>query len=253
MTRFRTDPPAPEKSACRHDEASILSACDASLRRLQTDYIDVYQLHWPDRYVPIFGPRAYDITKIRPTVPFAEIAGAMKKLLAAGKIRAWGLSNESAWGVAEWMRISRELDMPPPASIQNKFSLTERSFEGALAEACAPDNANLGLLPWSILGGGALTGKFRGKDLTDPEFKDTRMGRFPSFQKRFLGTKKVQEAIDKYAALAEAEDISLTTLAHAFCKSRFYIPSTIIGATSVQQLKENVRLACALWLFSVDP
>lgn len=176
----RSDPPTLGKAPCRHDRASILAACDGSLRRLQTPYVDLYQLHWPDRYIPVFGGREYDPSKERPEpVSFKETALAMKELLDCGKIRAWGLSNESAWGVAQWMQVSKEIGMPPPASIQNHFSLIERSFEGALAEACAPINANIGLLPWSILGGGVLSGKYSANDMKDPALKDSRFAKFP--------------------------------------------------------------------------
>lgn len=176
----RSDPPTPGKAACRLDRESILAACDASLRRLQSTYIDLYQLHWPDRYVPLWGGRQYEPKNERPDpISFRETALAMKELLDCGKIKAWGLSNETAWGVSQWLQVSKEIGMPPPASIQNHFSLIERSFEGSLAEACAPSNANIGLLPWSILGGGVLTGKYCAKDMNDPSLKDARFAMFP--------------------------------------------------------------------------
>lgn len=164
---------------------------------------------------------------------------ALKELLDSGKIRAWGLSNETTWGVAQWVRISDELGMPRPASIQNQFCLLNRSFEGELAEACAPKNGNIGLIPWSVLAGGVLSGKFLGKDMSDPSLEGTRMQRFPGFMQRFMNAGAVA-AVEKYAAVAKDADMSLATLAQAFCKTRWYIPSTIIGATSLEQLKENI-------------
>lgn len=168
-----------------------------------------------------------------------ETATALKELIDAGKIRAWGLSNETTWGVSQWIRISDELGLPRPASIQNQFCLLNRSFESELAEACAPSNGSIGLLPWSVLAGGVLSGKFLGKGLDDPSLKGTRMQRFPSFMARFLNPGAVA-AVQKYAAVAKEADMSLATLAQAFCKTRWFIPSTIIGATSLEQLKQNI-------------
>jgi aryl-alcohol dehydrogenase-like predicted oxidoreductase len=268
---FRCDPPTGKKADSRLDRESILAACDASLRRLQTTYVDLYQLHWPDRYVPLWGNRTYDPAKEREgTVALRETALAMKALLDCGKIKAWGVSNETTWGVAQYVRVAKEIGMPPPATIQNnvragvgdrplrgvlgstariadrpifplrpQFALLNRSFEASLAEACAPSNGNVGLLPWSILCGGALTGKYVGKELSAAELRNTRFARFPAFQGRFHG-KSTQVAIEQYAAVAKEAGMSLATMAQAFCKSRWFIPSSIIGATSMEQLKENI-------------
>lgn len=236
----RDDPPSKRKAPCRLDRESVLTACDASLRKLQTDYLDLYQLHFPDRYAPGFGVREYQVCKERPgSVEYRETALALKNLLDSGKIKAWGVSNETAWGVAQWLHIAKELDMAPPASIQNHFTMLDRSFEGALAEACAPSNGNIGLLPWSILAGGALTGKYLNKELDDPELENSRFGKFPKFQDRFLN-KSASTAVARYSEVAKEANVSLATLAQAFCKTRWYIPSSIIGATSMAQLKENV-------------
>lgn len=228
----------------RQDRESILAACDASLRRLQTDYIDLYQLHWPDRYVPIFGSRSYNPERERDAIPIRDILLTLKTLLDNGKIRAYGLSNETTFGLCEFVRLADELGMPRPATIQNSFCLLDRRFESELAEACAPRNFNVGLLPWSILAGGALTGKYNGKiDSKEkplhPSIVDSRFVLFPSFQGRYVG-EEAREATAAYMRIAADHGMSPATLAQAFCKSRWFIPSSIIGATKLDQLKENL-------------
>lgn len=241
---YRTDPPTKPYPDARLDKKNIHAACESSLRRLQTDYIDLYQLHWPDRYVANFNQRTYDPSQEHESVPIRDTLLALKELLDSGKIRAYGLSNESTFGLCEFVRLADEIGMPRPATIQNPFCLFNREFESDLAEACAPRNYNVGLLPWSILAGGALSGKYLGKvdengKITDPSLKDSRHYRFPQFQGRFL-TKETIKMTEKYNEIAKEGGMSLTTLAHAFCKSRWYIPSTIIGATKMEQLKENI-------------
>ena len=228
----------------RHDRQSILDACDASLKRLRTDYIDLYQLHWPDRYVPLFGTRSYLPQRERETIPIKETLLALKELLDCGKIRAYGLSNESTFGVCEFCRIADEIGMARPATIQNSFSLMDRRFEGELAEACAPSNYNIGLLPWSILAGGVLSGKYTNKltaegDPVDDTLAKARFVKFKFFQGRFC-TPTTLGITAEYEKVAKASGMSVATLAQAFCKSRWYIPSSIIGATTLEQLKENI-------------
>lgn len=118
----RTDPPAPEPwGDSRLDADNMAAACEASLRRLQTDYIDLYQTHWPDRYIPLWGQRAYDPKKERDTVPFKEQMLGMKALIDSGKVKHWGVSNESSFGIAELVRACDELGMPRPISIQVRW------------------------------------------------------------------------------------------------------------------------------------
>lgn len=233
-----------EQLPTRHDKQSLRAACEGSLRRLQTDYIDLYQLHWPDRYVPLFEKRAYDPKMERDAVPIRETLEGLKELLDEGKIKAYGLSNETTFGVCQFVRIADELGMPRPATIQNAFCLLNRIFEGELAEACAPSNYNIGLLPWSILAGGTLTGKYNGKldsqlDPIDKSLAKARFVLFKSFQSRFISPVALRET-ENYMALAKSKGMSVATLAQAFCKSRWYIPSSIIGATTLEQLKENI-------------
>lgn len=235
----------PEREA-RLDAASVHAACAASLRRLQTDRIDLYQLHWPDRYVPLWGATAYDgaaaAARDDGAVPIEETAAALKELLDAGKIRAYGLSNETSYGVCEWARVAQALGMPPPASIQNAFSLLNRGFETELAEACAPRHHNIGLLPWSPLCGGLLAGKYApGAAAPAADASNARFTLFPSFQARWASpSDPTKAAVAMYAELARREGVSLVTLSLAWCASRGYAASTIVGATTLAQLKEDI-------------
>lgn len=246
IAAHRSQPPMMEAPLpdSRHDAKSIYEACAASLVRLKTEYIDLYQLHWPDRYVPSFGRRAYDPNQERESVPIREVLLALKHLLKEGKIRAYGLSNETSFGVHRFTQLADELDMPRPASIQNPFCLLDRQFESDLAETCAPSNCNVGLLPWSILAGGTLTGKYLGKlredrKTNDESLRNFRFVKYPAYQIRFTSP-AVIHATEQYARIAAEHGMSLATLAQAFCKSRWYIPSSIIGATRLDQLKENI-------------
>ena len=228
-------PPKPAAD-CRLDSESIKMACDASLRRLKTQYIDLYQLHWPDRYVPGFGNNVYDKNNERPnTVPIEETVQALGELIKEGKIKHYGLSNETTFGVCEFVRVADELGVARPVSIQNSFCLLHRSFETELAEACAPSNYNIGLLPWTPLAGGALTGKY----LHGKAPSDGRLVKYKNFMQRYLNSAS-QEATAEHEKIAKENNISLATLSLAWCKTRFYVASTIIGATNMAQLKENI-------------
>ena len=229
----------------RLDCQSILDACDASLKRLRTDYIDLYQIHWPDRFVPLFGPRSYLPQRERESVPIKETLLALKELLDCGKIRAYGVSNETTFGVCEYCRIADEIGMARPATIQNSFSLMDRRFESELAEACAPSNYNIGLLPWSIMAGGVLSGKYINKltaegDTVDDSLAKARFVKYKSVVQGRFCTPTTLGITAEYEKLAKAGGMSVATLAQAFCKSRWYIPSSIIGATTLEQLKENI-------------
>lgn len=227
--------PRKERADCRLDRDSVLTACDASLRRLQIEHIDLYQLHWPDRYCPGFGTAVYDPSKERDAVPIKETVAALGELIAVGKIKHYGLSNETTYGVCEFVRAADELGVARPVSIQNSFCLLHRSFETELAEACAPSHYNIGLLPWTPLAGGALSGKYLG----GAKPAEGRLVKYPKFMQRYLNSQSV-EATQAYAAVAKKAGVSLATLSLAWCRSRWYVASTIIGATSMSQLKENI-------------
>jgi len=242
-----TTDPAPD---CRLDRASIRQATDASLRRLQTDRIDLMQIHWPDRYVPAFGLTTYRHEQKRAdAVPIRETAAALKELIDEGKIRYIGLSNESTYGVCEWIRACEELGIADRlASIQNSYSLLDRRFDSELAEAV--DSYDIGLLPWSVLAGGLLSGKYRAaKKTTNGIAADanSRFNKYPDYMARWnpkTATEATLRAVDEYSQIAEEAGMTPSQLAIAFCRTRKFIAengSVIVGATTVDQLKENME------------
>jgi len=215
------------------DRNNIKQAVDGSLKRLQTDYIDLYQLHWPDRYVPLFGQTVYEPNRERETVPIAEQLTVFAELIQSGKIRYLGLSNETPWGVCEFSNAAKQLGLPKVVSIQNAYNLLNRVFDSALAEACYREN--LGLLAYSPLGFGMLSGKYLN---SNPQ--NARMTLFDLFGQRYLKT-NTTEAVAAYVEIAKAHQLSPVQLALAFVRSRWFVRSTIIGATTMAQLKENLE------------
>ena len=206
-------------------------AIDDSLKRLQTDYIDLYQIHWPERYVPAFGAWQYDPSKEREAVPILEQVEAMGAAIRAGKIRAYGLSNETAWGLCEFVRVAREHGLPPPASVQNGYSLVNRMFDGDLAEASR--HLNVPLLAYSPLAMGLLSAKYRGTDWP----AQARLRKFPDFGERYKRP-RVLAAAEEYRRIAEKHRLPLAGIALAFARNRFFTAATIIGATTIAQLEE---------------
>ncbi|GCB02253.1 oxidoreductase [Sulfuriferula multivorans] len=209
----------------------IRAATDASLTRLKTDYIDLYQIHWPDRNVPTFGQSEYDPGTERETTPIVEQLGAFADLIQAGKIRHVGLSNETPCGVCQFTHAAEEARLPRVVSIQNAYNLLNRTFEFGLAETCHREQ--LGLLAYSPLGFGTLTGKYIGGADAG------RMTRFPGFGQRY-NKPMVPEAVAAYVELARQVHMHPTTLALAFVRSRWFVTSTIIGATTMEQLQQNL-------------
>eukprot|EP00189_Rhodosorus_marinus_P003428 CAMPEP_0113963946 /NCGR_PEP_ID=MMETSP0011_2-20120614/6824_1 /TAXON_ID=101924 /ORGANISM="Rhodosorus marinus" /LENGTH=351 /DNA_ID=CAMNT_0000976109 /DNA_START=150 /DNA_END=1205 /DNA_ORIENTATION=+ /assembly_acc=CAM_ASM_000156 len=232
---MRSTPPTKEEGIpSRLDKESILKACDASLRRLQTDYIDVYQVHWPDRYQNIFGSVHFNPELQRDgDVPIEETVAAMGELIKAGKIKYWGLGNDNTFGVCQAINACDKLNVPRPISIQNHYSFLDRRFELELVEACDTRNYNISLLPWSVLCGGALTGKYIGGKA--PEGSRGKL--YPFFMGRFF-TKSSQQAIPELMQIAEENGMSMTTLMLAWYNSKKFIGSTIIGVTTMAQLEE---------------
>jgi aryl-alcohol dehydrogenase (NADP+) len=216
--------------------AVIAEAVETSLARLKTDYIDLYQIHWPQRNVPNFGATAFDPAKERDGPSIHEQVEGMASLVESGKIRHYGLSNETTWGVCEFQRAARELGAPGPVTIQNSYSLVSRNVDNDLAEALFRER--MSLLAYSPLAGGMLSGKYLGGA------KPAR-SRFTLFDGLGVRFRKpmVGEAIEAYAKLARDRGLTLVQLALGYVRSRWFLGASIIGATSMQQLAEDITAA----------
>lgn len=217
----------------------LRAAVEASLRRLQTDYVDLYQLHWPDRNQPMFGQWRYEPDKERDTVPIKAQLEALAELVREGKIRAIGLSNEHPWGVMQFIRDAAEFDLPRVVSVQNAYHLLNRTFEFGLHEICQRER--VGLLAYSPLAFGHLTGKY----LADSG-AEGRVNRFQGFALRYEKP-GVPAAVAAYCNLARAHGLTPTQLALAFVRSRPFVASTIVGASNLGQLQEDLA-ACSVRL-----
>ena len=215
------------------NEKNIRAAIETSLQRLQTDYIDLYQLHWPSRNAPIFGQKQFDPALERPCTDIAETVAVLNTLVKEGKIRAFGVSNETSWGVSEFIKQAELQGAANITSIQNAYNLVNRSFEQGLDETCFREN--VGLLAYSPLAFGQLTAKY-----TDDAKAHGRLTIFPpTWSPRYMRA-SVFEASKRYAALAREHGLTPAQLALAWCYSRSFVASTIIGATNLTQLKENI-------------
>ena len=216
----------------RINREHINAAIDASLLRLPTDYIDLYQIHWPDRYVPVFVASSYEVALEHDSEPVAEQLHALNNLVVAGKIRHIGLSNETPWGVGEFVRCAEQLGIPGIVSVQNAYHLMNRSFESGLAEVC--HHADVGLLAYSPLAFGHLTGKY----LADPAALG-RITLFPGFGQRY-NKPNVPAATAAYVRIAQQAGLSPAKMALAYARTRWFTASVILGATTLTQLKENL-------------
>ena len=216
------------------DKKNMTTAIDASLKRLKTDYIDLYQLHWPERKVPLFGqldykydPNDNDWTSVE------EVLLNLSDFIKAGKVRYVGLSNETPWGMMKFLQVAKEKKLPRMMSIQNVYSLVNRVFDIAHSEVAI--NESCGLLAYSPLAGGRLSGKYIGGI-------NPKNARYTLWPRRFSRhhTERGELAIKKYVDLATKYGIPPSTFANAFVNQRPFVTSNIIGATSMEQLKENI-------------
>ena len=218
----------------------ISNSCHASLKRLQTDVIDLYQIHWPERHVPAFGTMYFDPSKDKTETSIHEQLEAMAQLVKAGKVRYIGLSNETPYGIHEFMRLSEQHGLPRVMTVQNPYCLTNRTFDNAMDETC--HRLNVSLLAYSPLAFGALTGKY---DQTGFEGEgapaNARIGKYEAVRKQRWGRESSLIAAKLYNQLARDNGLTPTQMALAFCYKRWTVASTIMGVTSVAQLEENVQ------------
>ena len=218
--------------------ADITASCEASLKRLQTDVIDLYQIHWPERHVPMFGGLYYDPAKETSATPIHDQLEALGRLVDAGKVRAIGLSNETPYGVHEFVRLAEQHGLPRVASVQNVYCLLARGLENALDESL--HRLGVSLLAYSPLGFGLLTGKYDVSGTSGPSAPDGRIARFESMRKQRWGRDEAFAAALKYNALARDSGLTPTQMALAFCYTKWQVASTIIGVTSLAQLDEDI-------------
>ena len=213
-------------------KAAITEALEGSLKRLQTDYLDLYQLHWPERPVNCFGVRDFPYhVSSQWQDNIAEVLESLNGFKKAGKIRQVGLSNESAWGAMRYLEESKQKELPRMITIQNSYSLIHRLFEIGLSEVCLKEN--IGLLAYSPMAFGVLSGKY-----LNGTPKDSRVALYPNYNR--YSSPEAAVAVRKYAAIAEKHNMSLAQMSLAFVNQLPFVTSNIIGASKMSQLKENI-------------
>ncbi len=220
--------------------ADIIAACEGSLKRLKTDVIDLYQIHWPVRNVPMFGSVYFDPTKDHQCAPLLAQLEALQTLVKAGKVRAVGLSNETPYGVHEFVRLAEQHGLARVATVQNAYCLLNRTYENGLDETA--HRLGVSLLAYSPLAFGLLTGKYDESGTTGPGAPAlARIAKFESVRKQRWGRPDALAAARRYNALAIQNGMTPTQMALAFCYTKWQVASTIIGVTSVAQLDEDLN------------
>lgn len=220
------------RDGSRLNRKHIKQAINDSLKRLQTDYIDLYQVHWPERKSNFFGKLGYEHSNENGT-PIEETLDALSDAVKEGKIRFIGVSNETPWGIMEYLKLSMNKAQPKIVSIQNPYSLLNRIYEVGLAEISHREN--IGLLAYSPLGFGVLTGKYQKKYP-----KNSRLDLFGDWFTRY-SNEACSKAVDEYIKIARDYKMTTAQLSLAFVNTRSFVTSNIIGATTMSQLKENIE------------
>ena len=219
---------------CSYDKKSMSEALEKSLKRMQTDYIDLYQLHWPERNTNFFGQQVYEHdSNEKNWIAFEEILENLKKFVDAGKIRYVGLSNETAWGLAKCLELSKLKNLPKMMAVQNPYNLLNRTYEVGLAEISVREQS--GLLAYSPLAFGYLTGKYRNNNMP----KGSRIDLFKDFT-RYNNENSIK-AIEEYYKISQKFNLDFAQMSIKFCEIQPFVTSVIIGATTMQQLKTNVE------------
>lgn len=237
----------------RVNREQIIEAVDSALKRLNTDYIDILMIGWPDRYVPMYGSDAFNFAMDRDgSTPFTVLLETMKELIKAGKIRSYGVANETPFGITSLHTHAKLLSMPMPVCLQSPYNLLIRnSFENGLEEACAPDRTSMPVIAYAPLAGGALSGKYipppvvpslspSSSSRLSPHLTEGRLRKYPGFQHRYL-SEPAENAIKDYLGVARTMSLPLAPLALAWVYTRPFVTSTVIGASTIKQLKENVQ------------
>ena len=216
------------------DEKKISEAIDGSLKRLQTDYIDLYQLHWPERSTNYFGKREFQFDKQETSWnDFEKILEALEKFIKRGKIRYIGMSNETPYGLSRYLELSKSKNLPRMMSVQNPYNLVNRTYEIGMSEISIREKC--GLLVYYPLAAGGLSGKYRNGKMP----KNSRMALFKGWERHL--NPLAMKAYDEYFKLAKDFNLTMVQLAQSFVNSRPFVTSNIIGATTMDQLKENVE------------
>ena len=213
----------------------MTEAINDSLKRLNTDYIDLYQLHWPERHTNSFGRLGYEHKESDDWTKFEDVLGNLKRFVDAGKIREIGLSNETPWGVSKYLELSKEKNFPRMMSIQNPYSLVNRTYEIGLAEMSIREE--IGLLAYSPLASGYLSGKYRNEIYP----KGSRMERDWNFWKYRYNTPNLKNAVEEYCKISEKFNLNMSQMSLKFCEIQPFMTSVIIGATTMEQLKTNIE------------
>ena len=218
----------------QYNKEKLNEAVNQSLKRLKTDYIDLYQLHWPERKTNYFGKLGYEHTNKNEWNNFEDILNSLDEIIKSGKVKYIGLSNETAWGLTKFLEISKTKNLPRIMSVQNPYNLLNRTYEIGLAEASIREKS--GLLAYSPLASGIMSGKYRNGAMPDGSRMKLFGDRFPRYK-----TKNAVNAVEEYYKISKKYNLDLAQMSLKFCELQPFMTSVIIGATTMEQLKTDIE------------